>query len=391
MIDTIILEVDLGDPKKQKIISRETFDQWSPSLEGVLSAPYRKLGAKGNIKCTNNCTSEEKAKRRYVPKLTVYKQVTSKGFKYQLYIEFSAPKILFNNNFEEVDEADLEELCTRLSGVLASKGITLSRNEIKRAKVRTIHYSKNIILKDGVTMHELISMAKKASISTRRRVSNEIYCERGEAIHVYNNTKGFCIYDKIGELEVAKKTEKGNIEQDSWCQFGIIAKLLSELGVTSLDVARLEYRLGDKANIRRAVEPIIGPKPRSTTAYTLEQLFQKKIAKKLLEQEFEMVASKLPEIVTNTESMESIIYRIHQLNPNIKTGQLISTIALYSIAREMPLRDAEKAIGAQPRAWKELLEKVRNVKYRIRTNRNPLEQISYQLDKFTSFKLGKKP
>jgi hypothetical protein len=51
---------------------------------------------------------------KYMPRLTMYKRMTKVGVIYQLAAEFSAPKMLFGNNFDELIENDFDALLTAL-------------------------------------------------------------------------------------------------------------------------------------------------------------------------------------------------------------------------------------------------------------------------------------
>ena len=400
MVDTVILEIDLGNPKTQKVIDPTKFADWSPSLEGILSPPFNKIGKGKSLKSVNNYTPEEKRQGIYVPRLTLYKQIVSGSIKYYLYIEFSAPKILFNNNFEEVDDKDFETLCLELSNKLRDKGVNLTTSDLNAAIVRSIHYCKNIVLTDGSSPSSIISTIQKANISSRKKVSREIYQEKGESIHIYTNSNELCVYDKLRELEKAKKTEKGNLEKDSWCQFDIVGKLLKKVGaVKSFNVLRIESRLLDKPAIRRAIKPMYyslqDDEPYGSCnpsgPYSFKFLFDSRIAKDILLKDFNEIKGGLPQIISNRESVENSILALKDNNPDISFSSILKFLGLRYVTNEKSLRDARLIFGANTKQWNMLNNEMSKLKYPDIPIRNPLYQVEQQLDKFASFKLGITP
>lgn len=57
-------------------------------------------------------------KYAYLPRLTLIKAIRNGGFSILLKIEFSIPKLLYCNNFDEVEESDFGEICWKLQEVL---------------------------------------------------------------------------------------------------------------------------------------------------------------------------------------------------------------------------------------------------------------------------------
>lgn len=391
MVDTIVLEIDLGNPKTQKVINPAYADTWAPSLKGALLPPFNMLGSGKSIKCVKNVTPEEKRAGAYVPRLTFYKQMIKGKFKYYLYIEFSAPKVLFNNNFEEVEKSDLDVLCQKLSETLKAKGVNLTPNELRKSVVKTIHYSKNIIITDGTPPNRILTAIKKANLSTRKRVRSEIYQDRGEGLHIFNTTRSLCVYDKIKELEKARNTEKGNFELDSWCQFGIVGEILKSVGaIKSLDVVRFETRLSDKETIKKAVSPIISSMGYGAKSpYTLEMLFDEKLAKSVLINDFNEIREGLPAIVSNRETAEFFVRKLAEQNPSITPSAILQALGLRCLTGEVNLRDARVIIGANTKIWNRLNSKMTKLKYRQAIIADPLLQVKQQLDTFASFRLGK--
>ena len=116
MLDTIALTLD------QHQFEVLEPDRFLPSAWGLISAPYYHLGARGHFACVLNPTKSDLDDGRYQPRLTLARRRVQTGFALTLRIEFSAPKLIFGNNFNELQSRDFESVAQ--SNMLA---ITLSR------------------------------------------------------------------------------------------------------------------------------------------------------------------------------------------------------------------------------------------------------------------------
>ena len=128
-----------------KIEKPKIFD---PSADSVYSRSFP-MGRRPYIKATYNPTATDMKNVGYLPRLTLQKMPIKKDWKIFLDIEFSAPKVLFGNNFEELTDSDFNVLCKELCRKLELVGIVTSMDAIKKATLRKVHYSKNIIFEDG--------------------------------------------------------------------------------------------------------------------------------------------------------------------------------------------------------------------------------------------------
>lgn len=104
-------------------------------------------GGRGMVKAVYNPSKAEK-RAGYKPRLTLIKKpFTERAHAIILRIEFSAPKILYGNNFVELrGHDDFMPVLTALHTALASMGIEVTVEILKTASVSAIHYSKNIPL-----------------------------------------------------------------------------------------------------------------------------------------------------------------------------------------------------------------------------------------------------
>ena len=110
MIDTIILKFPIG---KFYIEDISKFGTTKPEIVN---------GKEFYKKYYNNPDDSSLLERGYQPRLTLYRR----GRVIELKIEFSAPKILFSNNLNELEDSDLNLLVSKLK-----RQISISPNQPK--------------------------------------------------------------------------------------------------------------------------------------------------------------------------------------------------------------------------------------------------------------------
>jgi len=140
MIDTVVIVLD----KKDFIISKPK--RFNPSAEGLILTPYYPKSNQGYFKCVNNPRKREIQQYGYLPRLTLIARNDKEKFLLQLKIEFSAPKMLYGNNFDELTGENFYELIAELKEKLKIMGVVTTEDKLIDANISAIHYSKNIVL-----------------------------------------------------------------------------------------------------------------------------------------------------------------------------------------------------------------------------------------------------
>jgi hypothetical protein len=151
MLDTVVLTLD---QRHFEVLQPERF---SPSAKGLLLPPYYPLGSRGNFACVQNPTKADLQGGRYLPRLTLAKRKILSGFGLTLRMEFSAPKLVFGNNFDELESRDFAKVLIALHRGLARMGISVSTGVLREARVSAIHYSKNVAFTDYTTCSMVMS------------------------------------------------------------------------------------------------------------------------------------------------------------------------------------------------------------------------------------------
>lgn len=101
----------------------------------------------------------------YKPRLTLSHRISHRNVReITLKIELSLPKLLFGNNFDELQLKDFSLVVEKLVTVLHDMGIIVDSAALERAPVIGIHYSKNMLFTDGTILYHFINKIKEANI-----------------------------------------------------------------------------------------------------------------------------------------------------------------------------------------------------------------------------------
>jgi hypothetical protein len=243
MIDTISLTLPQD---RFKILDYEKF---SPSARNFYEPPYYKLTGKMPIKAVLNPTKEQNKKYGYLSRLTLFKVIRNGGFQIILKIEFSVPKLLYGNNFDEVIESDFGEICWQLKDKLFKMGIAIKNVKyLSLADVSTIHYSKNLILTDYTDPHTYLKELRKINVSKLQDTSQSDYRNEGHAFKFHSNDYEVIFYDKLKDLQQAKKSDKRAVENENYTQLNLFDKYQPK---KPFEVLRMEVRVGNRTKINR--------------------------------------------------------------------------------------------------------------------------------------------
>jgi hypothetical protein len=195
MIDTIILVLP-----KSKVVTLDmaTSGIYSWDLQSRTSA-YDKF--------IKNPSSKDKKLGLYFPRLTGFKRKQKRIGEWEstIKIEFSAPKLLYQNNLEELTDADFGAVLNALHERLKLMGVIVHLKDLQDAPVNAVHYSKNIELENGYTSQFVISELNKINLNKRFDMTRARYMNDGQSLYAYTIAHSLVIYDKIADLVRNKK------------------------------------------------------------------------------------------------------------------------------------------------------------------------------------------
>ena len=166
------------------------------------------------MKCTQNPTINELRQGIYKPRLTVTKRLNRLGgYDIPIKIEFSAPKMLFGNNFDELTDNDFPQLVTKLNTTLREMGVYISEERLANAPVSAIHFSKNIALTDYTLPYTYIKQLTKLNINKKLDTNQTDYRNEGHSFKYRANSFEIAFYDKLKDLQQGMTSEKGRLKK----------------------------------------------------------------------------------------------------------------------------------------------------------------------------------
>lgn len=286
MLDTIVLTLSNN---MFTIIDK---DRFSPSASGLYDrdSGYYRLGGRGNMKCTQNPTSTELRAGIYKPRLTVTKRFNKfGGYDIPLKIEFSAPKLLFGNNFDELTNDDFEPMLAKLVHILKDMGVLVFTQVLRNAPVSAVHFGKNIALTDYTTPYTYISKLRKVDYNGILDMSQTDYFNGGSGIKAHSNSHEIAFYDKVQDLKRAKISPKRAYEADSQLQLGLFDTISHK---KPFEVLRMEVRLGKRQKLKQVLKAC-----GTQVEPTFTNMFQLEIAQKVLGFYLGSIEQKYPAIL----------------------------------------------------------------------------------------------
>ena len=352
MIDTIVLTLKTG------MYTIFEPDNFSPSTRGLTdpTAGYYRLGGRANITCKQNPTPNELRRGIYKPRLTVTKRINREGnFEIPLKIEFSIPKLLYGNNFDELTDADFPVIIQKLKTVLNEMGVGMFEHFLVNAPVSSVHYSKNIALTDYTTPYSYLTEIGKANINKMLDITQIEYRNGGHLLKFHANSFEIVFYDKIKELEQTKKSDKRTEGKDNVLQLGLFDMLTQR---KPLEVLRVEIRLNKRQKINQILKKINkGVEP------TFVNIFSQDTAKKVLLHYISEIEDAYPPLLTyQYDSPKKFFSGFIRANPNIKLAQSLKMLGLRVLIDEIgarEFREITKRYGSS--AWYSLNKEMKNL------------------------------
>jgi len=352
MIDTIVLTI----PKDKYIILDH--DKFNPSTKGLYESPYYRLGSRSNFACKQNPTKRELLKGIYKPRLTVTKRMRKEYFEIPLKIEFSIPKLIYGNNFDEIQENDFELVIKTLQNCLKEMAIEIKESNLINATVSAIHFSKNVALTDYSTCSMVINELAKINLTKRLDLNKTSFRNEGQVIHFHCNSYEIAIYDKIRDLEQAKISEKRSIESDNIIQLNLFDNLKKK---KPFEVLRIEVRLNTKRKIKQVLKAI-----NVNNEMTFKNLFNLDISKSIINHFWQYIEKDMDIYSIDSKSPSSLLETIINSNKGIKHTKALKLLSVIIIGQEVGLRTLRNILslnGKKNYYWYSLVKELRELNF----------------------------
>ena len=376
MIDTIVLTI----PKSKYIILDH--NRFEPSTKGLFEPPYYSLGARSNFSCKQNPTKKAYQSGIYKPRLTITKRISKGGYVYPLRIEFSIPKLIYGNNFDEVKESDFKLVIETLQNCLKDMAIEIEETDLINAKVSSIHYSKNIALTDYTSCSMVLNELSKIDLTKRLDLDKTSFRNAGQVIHYHCNSYEIAIYDKIKDLGQAKVSEKRSIEKDNQIQLNLFD---DSPAVKPFEIIRIEVRLNNRTKIKSLLNSLkIDIEP------TFINLFKKDISKKVLTYFWDEIDKKSSMLKLDARKPSNLLEQVINNNSNINRSKALKLLASIIIIQEIGARNFRNLINSyskNDKFWYNLNKELRLLNLPMDTKYCSINEVSKSIINFEPLKL----
>lgn len=341
MIDTIVL---YANSKQFRILEPEKFK---------ILGGGQKEGNHGYLVYKQNHTKEELQRGIYKPRLSLTKRFVGKeGMQDLLKIEMSLPKLLYGNNFEEVEDSDYQEIKSILFTKLLDMGVQII--SIDDLQVSAVHYSKNIVLTDYSTPYEYLQEIKKVDYTKVLDMTKTDYSNEGYSFRIRCNSYEIIFYDKLKDLLQAKKSEKKAIESDSGIQLNLFNSIERK---EPFEVLRMEVRLNKRDKIKRLFKELD-----IETELDFQNMFSKSISQKILLYYLEKIRSSYPSIVSSKINSEQLLMRLISEYPKMKLRKVLMVLGAKALFDEIGVRAFREIIkGFGTRGWYSLRKELKDL------------------------------
>ena len=353
-------------------------------------------GNKSFTKYVRNPSEKEKQEFGYLPRLTLF----NRGNEEMVKIEFSAPKLIFNNNFDELEQKDFDLVVSTLRQKLKDMGYGIFSRFLSDALVSLIHYSKNIPLTDGSTPYMYLKEIQKANITQRLDFNQTDFRNEGHSLKFRTNYHEVAFYDKLKDLEKAKISEKRAVEKDNYIQMNLFeeVKEYKKQNKTPLEILRMEVRLNQRQKIRQILNKI-GHK----TEPTFKNLFSKKIARSVLLYHLSQIEDNYPKpLYFKPKSAKDFLAQFIIDNPTVKIKDPFTAYGFQKALNEISVREIRELLKQYKReSWYRFYNKINNYGYPKNTlpifepirnsisEMKPLKTVDFQNKMLNNDKYGK--
>lgn len=349
MIDTVCLQI----PMKNVVFldrGNKAIPEWNLQAR---TEQYQKF--------IKNPTKRDKDSGLYFPRLTCY---IRRGIEPSVKIEFSAPKLLFENNLQELSNQDFDQVVNTLQNRLRRMGLNIFTECIVGAEVSFVHFSKNILLKNGYTSRYLISELGKIDLRKSFDFARARYINDGQSLCAHTAAHELVVYDKISDL---KKNQKRAIDKD---QTAFQLSLFKEIKEPKqlIEVIRFEIRLCRKQKMNSVLHKVgadINP--------NFEQIFSSVISQKVLLHYWDgMIKAQNVGLFMIEMTQKDMLYEIKKHNPKIKPKQAIFFAGLVSLARDgNGFRELRSIVcdDEKDRTWSRIKKDYTQIMQQISTNK----------------------
>jgi hypothetical protein len=313
-----------------------------------------------------NPTPAELATGYYFPFLTAHKEQTL-NWMVAIKIQFSVPKLLFGNNLDEVTSQDTNNVVQTLKARLITMGLQPQAPALLTAHVASVHYSKNIIIRNyGASA--VVYQLNRIALTGRNQKRDVNYSNNGISLNIYNKSHSFTIYDKTAEMY----SRDSNLNPEA---------------VSLPEVLRLEVRLENHKKINQVFTRLnIHPDP------TLKDALDTEISRQVITHYWQQhVHPQLAVVSGATESPLDLFQRILAHHPDVTLSRAMKLTALVLCSRSPGGMGVLRSILRRHqdiRSWQRMYREIKEVNETLAVVEHPWrEEIESQLATYEPMRL----
>lgn len=366
MIDTVKLILDKG---MYAIMDKSRFER------DTMNA------ARGVYTMVQNPSKSTLLSGIYHPRLTLTHRFNSLGRSEDtLAIEFSVPKLLYGNNFDEVSGADFQKVIDTLKVRLKFMSVLVFEKVLTQAPVSSIHYSKNFVLTDGSIPYTYMKEIEKVNMTKRYDLDRTSFRNEGHGIKYHTNSFEVAFYDKLKDLEQAKISEKRSMEKDNGLQLNLFEELKTR---SPFEVIRMEVRLNRRQKIRVVLKDLnFEGEP------TFQTLYNQDLSQKVLMKYLSEIEQGYPSLLYyQRRSSQAFLSDFLVSNPETKMDKAIKALGLKTVIDDVGLRGLREILRKYGnRSWYRLYKEARGIK--MPQSFNCFSILKNQLEKFQPFRVA---
>lgn len=297
------------------------------SLKGNDQKPF--------IQMVANPTRKSKL-TRYSPRLTLYR--FPNGF-LRLRIEFSVPKLLFNNNFVETNDINLSLLVNKLQSELQDVGIKVLKSVLSNATVSTAHFSKNIILSNYITCSMILRELEKVDLTKRLDLEHRHYKDNGHSVYYYSKSHHLVAYNKTAELSLSKPHSRQVIEKDNHIQMHLFDDPNKPRG-SPPEIIRFEVRLVKRTKLRSELKKL-GFEECSLNP-SLKNIINNSISKFIVNEYWDIVWDSIDLICLSLPTIADLVDVIQKHCPTVTNAKCCELAVIIKTIEESGVRRARQ-------------------------------------------------
>ena len=192
-----------------------------------------------------------------IPKVEVYENANTQTgeVKYELVVSGSLPKILNENNIEEILPSDRNKTAEVISSRLQGVGVGVSSWVILGASASVVHFCKNIVLPRDIALRSILSDLAHTDMGKSYDTTDDVRKKdknNARVLHLFCGTREWTFYDKIEDYRLPKsrRTDKKRTVYER--------EIVSMRDFGGLEVLRYEYRLNKSQTIKSEINNLLG-------------------------------------------------------------------------------------------------------------------------------------